>query len=86
MTAAQANVVRAFALWTVYVWITRIVNILGDDHDAGFKAVHTALAVISIALAVAAWVAVRRARRRTVAATAHGDKGDEEDAVETPVS
>ena len=63
MTRAQANVIRAFCIWTVWVWGTRIWNIWGDDaRSTGFKAVHTVLAVVSIAFAVAAWVIVHRLR------------------------
>ena len=69
MTRGQANLLRAFSLWTVYVWVTRIWNIWGDDsRDAAFKAVHTVLALVSVAFAVAAWVVVRRVRARQVAA------------------
>lgn len=70
MSRAQANLLRAFSLWTIYVWATRIWNIVADDHSLGFTVVHSALAAISIALAVAAWVVVarvRRAERRRVA-------------------
>jgi hypothetical protein len=69
VTRGQANLLRAFSLWTVYVWTTRIWNIWGDDsRDAAFKAVHTVLAVVSVAFAVAAWVVVRRVRARQAAA------------------
>lgn len=44
--------VRAFALWTAAVWVVRGVQIALADHDAAFVAVHTVLAVGSIALAV----------------------------------
>ena len=119
MTTVLAVV--AFAAWTVFVWATRVSNILGDDgstldlvlagavtalgvavavaalrrrppwplaalvvvtvatwavrtppllldaeHDAAFKAVHLALAVVSLALAAAAW------RSRHVLATRPG--------------
>jgi hypothetical protein len=58
-------VLRAFAVWTVYVWVTRIWNILGDESTStAFKAVHSVLAVISIAFAVAALFVVRKERRR----------------------
>lgn len=57
--------VRAFAVWTVYVWGTRIWNVVGDEgRDFAFKAVHVALAGVSVAFAVAAWAVVSRARRR----------------------
>jgi len=76
VTRAQANVVRAFALWTVYVWVTRIWNIWGDDsRDGAFKAVHTVIAVISVAFAVAAWIVVRRVRLRQLAAEAAAAAG-----------
>lgn len=58
-------IIRAFALWTVWVWGTRIGNVIGEQHRSwSFKAVHVVLAVISVALAVAAWVITTRARRR----------------------
>ena len=57
--------VRAFAVWTVYVWGTRIWNVVGDEgRGFAFKAVHVALALVSVAFAVAAWVVVSRIRRR----------------------
>lgn len=57
---------RAFAVWTVYVWVTRLWNIWRDStRDTGFKLVHTVLAVISVAFAVAAWAVVKRVRVRT---------------------
>ena len=60
MTKGQANLIRAFCLWTVWVWATRIWNIWGDDtRGAGFRAVHTVLAVISVAFAVSvAWARI----------------------------
>ena len=63
MSRGQATLLRAFCLWTVWVWGTRLWNIWSDDaRSTGFKAVHTVLAVISIAFAVAAWIVVRRLR------------------------
>jgi hypothetical protein len=41
-----------------------------DDQSVDFKLVHTALAVISIAFAVAAWIVVSRVRRRALARAA----------------
>jgi hypothetical protein len=68
VSRGQANVIRAFSLWTVYVWVTRLWTITRDDHSLGFKAVHAVLAVISVAFAVAAWIVVARVRRGTEAA------------------
>jgi uncharacterized membrane protein len=64
MSRGQANLLRAFSLWTVYVWGFRIFTILGDDErSAGFKVVHSILALVSVAFAVAAWIVVARVRR-----------------------
>jgi len=62
----QATVVAvgALAAWTIAVWAVRGVGILAGDHDPGFKAVHTVLAVVSIVLAVLAWREIRRETRR----------------------
>jgi hypothetical protein len=42
----------AAAAWTAFVWITRLVNLAGDDRSASFVAVHAVIAAISLALAV----------------------------------
>jgi hypothetical protein len=62
--------VLALAGWTVGVWVVRSVGILTADHDAGFKAVHTVLAVVSIALAALAWRESPPLRERDPAAPA----------------
>ena len=41
-----------FAGWTTLVWSVRIVLIVLADHSVGFKVVHAALGLISVALAV----------------------------------
>ena len=74
MTRGQANVIRAFSIWTVYVWVTRMWNIARDDQSFGFKAVHTTLAIISIAFAVAVWIVVSRVRRRQLARVADQER------------
>jgi hypothetical protein len=51
--------------WTLYVWITRVVIISGQDQSVGFKVVHDVLAAISIAFGlVAGYVGVRALRSR----------------------
>ena len=69
MTRGQANLLRVFAVWTIWVWGTRIWNILSGDESFGFKAVHTPLAVVSVVLAIAALVVVSRVRRKVLART-----------------
>ena len=64
MSLRDATVIRAAALWTVFIWGTRIANILGDSHRSfGFKAVHTILAVVSVVFALALWTVASRNRR-----------------------
>ena len=54
---------QAFAAWTIWVWGTRIWNVIGDDErTTGFKVVHIVLAVVSVAFAVATWMIARRNR------------------------
>lgn len=55
--------VPALAAGTVVAWAVRAPQILLGDHAAGFKVVHTVLALVSIALAV---VAVRSDRARAL--------------------
>ena len=67
-------ILRAFAVWTVYVWGTRIWNTVRDEtHSFAFKAVHVALALVSVAFAVAAWIVVNQIRRNE-AARASGEE------------
>jgi hypothetical protein len=59
-------ILRAFSLWSFFVWGVLIRNMLRDDeHGAGFRAVHIALAVVSISLGVATWRVATRAKRRS---------------------
>lgn len=65
MNRREALIVRAFAAWTVWVWGTRIWNVLGEDERSfGFKLVHVVLALVSVAFAVVTWGIVRRVRER----------------------
>jgi hypothetical protein len=41
-----------FAWWTMFVWITRMWNILKADHSTGFKVVHSLIAAVSVAFAL----------------------------------
>jgi hypothetical protein len=65
MSKGEALVLRAAALWTVFIWVTRMRNLVADPtRSTGFKAVHLALAAVSVAFAVAIWIVASRARRR----------------------
>ena len=56
---------RVTVAWTLFVWLVFTKNIVGDSkHSFGFKAVHVALAVVSIALALVVWGIASRSRTR----------------------
>ena len=63
MTKRQAYLLMAACVWTLYVWITRVVIISGQDQSTGFKVVHGVLAAISIAFGLAIGRIGWRARR-----------------------
>lgn len=71
-TSWRQAVVVALAAWTALVWSVRTVGIVRADHETAFVVVHTALAVISIALAAWAWreASVGGAARSTTPLTA----------------
>ncbi len=65
MSRTDALILRSAAVWTIFVWVTRMRNILGDDtRSTGFKAVHMILAIVSVAFAVAILGVASRNRRR----------------------
>ena len=70
MTRRQSRVLIAAAVWTLYVWISRIVIMSGQDESAGFKVVHGLLALVSIGFALAigkiGWDHRRSAKGETV--------------------
>lgn len=53
MTRRQSRILIAAAVWTLYVWISRIVIMSGQDDSVGFKVVHGILAVVSIGFGLA---------------------------------
>lgn len=68
-TRARSTLLLAAAAWTIWVWTTRIWNILNDPaHDAAFKAVHSLLALVSVAFGIAIGVIGLRMRREARAA------------------
>lgn len=63
MTRRQTWVLLAAAVWTFYVWITRVVIMAGQHTSVAFKVVHFTLAAISLAFGGAiAWIALRSRR------------------------
>jgi hypothetical protein len=65
MTRREALLLRASAAWTLFIWAVLVKNIVGGDRPFGFKAVHLALAVVSVSFALATWRIVSTARTRT---------------------
>ena len=65
MSRTDAIILRTAAAWTIFIWVTRIRNILGDETTStGFKAVHAVLALVSVAFAIAILGVASRNRRR----------------------
>lgn len=62
MQLRHAIFLRAFAIWTVFVWATRIKNVFDQDRGFGFVAVHVGLALVSVAFAAGTFAVVRRER------------------------
>jgi hypothetical protein len=58
--------VRVLAAVTIVYWPIRVVQIVLADHGAAFVAVHVALGVISVGLALWAWARSVAARPGTV--------------------
>lgn len=63
LTPARRRVLYAASAWTLYVWGTRAFLIWGGDESTGFKVVHTVLAVVSLAFAVAVALIARSSAR-----------------------
>ncbi len=63
MTRRSAVTLVAACAWTLYVWVTRVWIMAGQDESFGFKAVHGALAAVSIGFGLAAgWIGFRGLR------------------------
>ncbi|HVV38618.1 MAG TPA: hypothetical protein VHC63_18565 [Acidimicrobiales bacterium] len=61
MQLRSATFLRAFAVWTIFVWVVFIRNVFKHGGVA-FIAVHLVLAVISLAFAAGTFAVVRRER------------------------
>ena len=74
MTRRQSRILIAAAVWTFYVWISRIVILSGQHNSFGFNLVHGILAAVSIAFGLAVgkigWDARRAAKAAALPATA----------------
>jgi len=78
MSRRAAWTLIALCAWTLWVWITRMWIIAGQDQTMGFKVVHTILALGSIAFGLAAgWIGYRALRPRRTSETGR-DSADRE--------
>jgi hypothetical protein len=60
----RSTLLLAAAAWTIWVWVTRIWNIVGDPaHGTAFKLVHSLLALVSVAFGIALAMVGLRMRR-----------------------
>jgi hypothetical protein len=67
MTKRRAWVLIAAAIWTLYVWGTRIWIISGSSNGTGFKVVHYLLALISVGFAIAiGYIGIRALKEDSV--------------------
>lgn len=74
----QIRILLAAAAWTLYVWISRLVIMAGQDESTGFKVVHAVLAFVSIGFALAigkiGWDARAGLRRRSAPERGEGSE------------
>lgn len=63
MSRRVSILLLAAGAWTLFVWVTRLINMAGEDRSAGFYVVHSALAVISIGFGVAVGIVGLKALR-----------------------
>lgn len=55
-----AWVMIAFAVWMLIAWVPSLVGVLAGDESPAFKAVHSGLAIVSLALGAAVGSLARR--------------------------
>lgn len=56
---------RASVLWTLWVWVVLIRNMIVSTGPLSFRLVHIGLGIVSIAFAVVTWVITTSTRRFT---------------------
>jgi hypothetical protein len=59
-------VTTALAVWSIGYWAIRLPLILGHDHPAGFKVVHSVLALVAAGLSAWTLADLRSPARRRV--------------------
>jgi len=74
VTRRQSRILIAAAVWTLYVWISRIVIMSGQHHSFGFNLVHGILAAVSIVFGLAVGKIGWDARRRPAAPKPTGEE------------
>lgn len=65
MTRRRRITLLAASAWTLYVWISRVVILSGQESSTGFKVVHLVLAAVSLGFGVAVgWIALTSKPKR----------------------
>ena len=63
MSRRAALLLRASVVWTVWVWIVLVRNMIVGNFGWSFKLIHIVLAVVSLAFAVVTWHITTTSRR-----------------------
>ena len=65
MSRRASLLLRASVLWTVWIWVVLVRNMIVGHFDWSFKLIHIFLAVVSVAFAVVTWQITTKSRRFT---------------------
>ncbi|MDA8265928.1 MAG: hypothetical protein M0T79_11415 [Actinomycetota bacterium] len=65
MSRRASLLLRASVIWTFWVWVVLVRNMIVGNFAGSFKLVHIALAVVSLAFAVVTWHITSTSRRFT---------------------
>ncbi|MGA2210870.1 MAG: hypothetical protein ABSH30_14675 [Acidimicrobiales bacterium] len=65
MSRRASLLLRASVIWTAWVWIVLVRNMVVGHFSWSFKAIHILLAIVSLAFAVVVWQITTTSRRFT---------------------
>jgi hypothetical protein len=65
MSRRASLLLRASVLWTVWIWVVLVRNMIVGNFNWSFKLIHILLAVGSVAFAVVTWQITTKSRRFT---------------------
>jgi hypothetical protein len=82
MSRRASLLLRASVVWTAWVWVVLIRNMVVGNFHWSFKLVHIGLAVVSLAFAVVTWQITTTSRRFT--REVEKDRNPKPDRMSTP--